>query len=163
NANVTVDANHLAVEIEQRPPRIAAYQCAVGMHDALACAQHSAETDDGTPARTVPAGVTDGDAPLALLDFTRLAHLDVRPFALVGDLDESAVGAEIRSERLGSDAAAIGQHDCAIAIRLTGDVPGSKNVTVLGDDDAASRRRAYAYSDGARTDFFHHHAHLLLD
>ena len=79
--DAAVDADHLAVHVEQRPARIASDQGAIGGDGELVGGDHAADPDDRLPLVLVAAGMACGDAPLADFDAARLGHLRVRPFA----------------------------------------------------------------------------------
>src|SRR5262249_42542566 len=146
-ADAAVDADDLAVHVEERAAGVAAHQRAVGADDRVARIEHAAEPDDrGTPG-LVSAGMADGHAPVALRQLAGLAHLDERIVALIADLDESAVDAAVASEGLALELAAIGEQDLGVAAGRAGDVAGGEHVAVLRDDDAAARSAADAQAD----------------
>src|SRR5438876_9208616 len=74
--------------------------------------------------------MADRDAPRAPFEAARLAHLDERPFALVGDLDEAAVDALVDAQRLAVDLAQLAadeQADLDVASGFAGDVAGGQH------------------------------------
>src|SRR5207247_10807285 len=82
--------------------------------------------------------MADRQAPVAVLQDTGLAHVDVRELGFVRDLHEPAVDAAVAAEGLAFELAAIGQDDRGIAARRAGDMARREHVALFVDDHAAA-------------------------
>src|SRR5207302_3365113 len=80
HADAAVDADHPAVEIKERPAGVATHDGAIRANERVIEPLHAADADDRAAAPAKPAGMADGDAPLALPEIGRLAHLGMGPF-----------------------------------------------------------------------------------
>src|SRR5262249_41978755 len=90
-ADAAVNADHLAVQVEQRTARVAADERTIGLNEELVGVEHAAQSHHRRAPVLKTAGLSHGKAPLALLQIPGLAHLGERPFALLSDLDQAAV------------------------------------------------------------------------
>src|SRR5690349_11166436 len=95
-----MNADHLAVEIEKWTAGVAALDGAIGADGSVAVGEDAAQANDGSATLAKAAWVADGDTPLAVVKVRRIAHLCVRPVALLGDLDEAAVDGPVGAQGL---------------------------------------------------------------
>src|SRR5262245_8083728 len=148
-ADAAMDADDLAGHVEEWAARVAADQRAIGGDGRLRGIEDASQPNHRRPPGLEAAGMTDGDAPLPLLQVFRLAHVEEGPVTFVGDLDKAAVDAVIGAEGLALQASAIGEDDDGLPVGLRGHMAGGEDITVLADDDAAARALADADTDGA--------------
>ena len=146
-ADATMDADDLAVEIEQRPARVAADERAIAADHGRIGVEDPTEANDRRAVGPEAAGMADGDDPLPLLERARLAHLGERILPLVDDLDQAAVDAAVAAQRLGLQQLAVGHDEDAVDPRFRGDVARGEDVAVFADDDAAPLGRPHADAD----------------
>ena len=140
HADVGMDADHAAFQIEQRSAGIAGDDRGVGDEElgALARIEDPSQADGRRAALLDAAGMAQGHAPRARLDVVGMAHLDVRPLAGLGDLGEAGIAREIRAQGLGRGAAAVGEDHRQFAARLGDDVADGEDQAVFAHHDAAA-------------------------
>ena len=144
HADVGMDADHAAIEIEQRSAGIAGDDRGIGDEEsrALARIEDASQADGRRAALLDAAGMAQGHAPGARPDVVGMAHLDVRPLAGLGDLGEAGIAREIRAQGLGCGAAAIGEDHRQLAPRLGDDVADGEDQAVFAHHHAASLAQA---------------------
>src|SRR5579884_1194192 len=162
-ANAAVDADDLAVQIEERPAGVAADQGAIGADHPVAALQHPAQAKDGRSAGSKTFGMTQGQAPGAWFQLGGVAHLDERPLAFLGNANHAAVQGHIGTQRFALEAPAVRQEQEGVAVGFAADVAGRQHVAVFVDDDAAAGGMADADADHSRRDLLHHLLDALLN
>ena len=127
-----VDADDLAVHVEQRAARVAAVDGGVGLDvvvertgvDVAAARRHDAGGHGAAQAERI----ADRHHRLADAHLGGVAELDVRQRLVALDLEHREVGLLVAAQQLGRELAAVGQGD--------GDLLGLAGDVVVGDDEA---------------------------
>ena len=139
-ADVRMDADDPALEVEQRSARVTRNHRRVRDEELgrLARDQDPSQADGRGAALLHSARMPQGHAPGTGLDVVRVAHLDVRPLARLGDLGHARIAGEVGAQGLGGGAAAIGEDDRQLGAGLAQDVARGKHQAVLADHHAAA-------------------------
>ena len=101
-----IDADHLAIHVEQRATGIAAIDGGVGLDEivigALTDVTTTRRDDAGGDGATKTEGVTNGDHPVANTNLAVIGEIDVGEFAGFLDLEDREIGLVVDAEHRGS-------------------------------------------------------------
>ncbi|MNQ61493.1 hypothetical protein D3C85_758080 [compost metagenome] len=161
--DLRVDADHLAVQVEQRAAGVTRVDRHVGLDERYIVLVRQAAAlgaDDTGRHRVVEAeGRTDGQHPAAHLELVGLADLHDRQI-LALDLEQGDVGTRIGADELGFELAAVGQaHDDFIGIGHHMVI--GQDVAFLGDDEAGTEGLRLALA--ATLGIARHRRHVALE
>src|ERR1043166_493754 len=137
-----VDADHFALQVEQRPARVAGIHRDIGLnerHEVLLRQRASLGADDACGHAIVEAEwAAYGNHPFADLQLVRIAYIHLRQAARF-DLDERDVGFAVCANDLGLELALVGQLDGYLVGGIDHVCIG-EHVAVAGDNEARAER-----------------------
>src|SRR5260370_19958172 len=133
-----VNADDLALRIEERPTRIARVNRRIGLEEivVIAAERPSLRThDSGGHGQVEPERVADCDYPVSHLRFARITECRGRQLFLAVDFDKREVGLRVLADNLRSELPLIHQRHVD-RIRMPDNVLVGENVAVGADYDA---------------------------
>ena len=140
--DLRVDADHFALQVQQRTAGVARVDRHVGLDEGYVALVRQATplgTDDTGGDRVIEAERrTDGQDPFAHFQLVRIAQFQGRQVLRL-DLQHRHVAARVRADQLGLVLATVGQaHQDLVGIGH--DVIVGEDVAVVGDDEAGAQR-----------------------
>ena len=137
-ADAGVDADEPAVHVENRSAGVAADEFAIGLHGAVLEADDAADADDRAAFFVVAAGMAEGIAPVAELEFVVVAERHMVEGAGVEDAGHAGVGTRHEAERFALGFLAAGEDEIERFAGLHDDVGGGEDQAIRANDDAAA-------------------------